>query len=149
MIEIRRAEAGNRTAIEKLLSSSDLPLDGLDAGLPLALVAAEGGRLVGCGAIEPYGASGLLRSVCVEASVRGTGVGRRLVEELEKLALASGIDELYLLTETAGAWFPRFGYEPAERSGVPAAMAKSAEFTTACPISALLLRKSLTPVPTR
>jgi amino-acid N-acetyltransferase len=143
MIEIRRAQAGGRTAIEQLLVSNDLPLDGLDVALPLALVALDGGRLVGCGAIEPYGSSGLLRSVCIEAGARGTGVGRRLVDELENLALASGIDELYLLTETAGTWFPRFGYEPVERSGVPAAMAASAEFTTACPVSALLLRKSL------
>ena len=148
MIEIRRAQAGDRTKIERLLVSKGLPLDGLDVALPLALVAVDGGRLVGCGAIEPYGASGLLRSVCVEADLRGTGVGRRLVEELENLALASGIDELYLLTETAGAWFPRFGYAPAERSGVPASMAASVEFTTACPVSAPLLRKSLA-APTR
>jgi N-acetylglutamate synthase-like GNAT family acetyltransferase len=143
MIEIRRAEGTDHTAIEQLLVSNDLPLDGLDAALPLALVAVDGGRLVGCGAIEARGASGLLRSVCVEAGVRGTGTGRRLVEELENLALASGINDIYLLTETAGSWFPRFGYEAADRSEVPAAMAASAEFMTACPVSALLLRKSL------
>lgn len=143
MIEIRRAEDYDRSAIERLLSSNDLPLDGLDRALPLALIAVDGGKLVACGAIEPYGISGLLRSICVQAESRGTGVGYRLVEALEKLALDSGIGELFLLTETAGAWFPRFGYEPAERSVAPAAMGDSAEFTIACPVSALLLRKSL------
>ena len=79
---------------------------------------------------------------------RGTGLGRRLVAEAESLAIAAGISELYLLTETAAAWFPRLGYTSAERAEAPAALTASPEFTGACPDSAVLLRKRLTFAPT-
>jgi N-acetylglutamate synthase-like GNAT family acetyltransferase len=143
MIAIEKAVPHDRPAIEAILAANGLPLAGLELAADATLVARVGGALVGCAAIEPHGSVGLLRSVCVAEPERGTGLGRRLVAEAESLAVAAGIGELYLLTETAEAWFRRWGYVPEPRSAAPAALATSPEFTSACPESAVLLRKPL------
>jgi amino-acid N-acetyltransferase len=143
MTAIEPAFDSDRAAIESLLTSSGLPLDGLDAAISTSVVAREESGVVGCAAVEPYGSVGLLRSVCVAPDLRGTGLGRRLVAAIEELAARNGIVELYLLTETAEAWFPRLGYVAATRAAVPAALTDSAEFTGACPDSAAVFHKRL------
>jgi amino-acid N-acetyltransferase len=147
MIAIERASRDDRPAIEALLASNGLPLAGLELAENMTLVARTDGSFTGCAAVEPHGSVGLLRSVCVAERERGTGLGRRLVAAAESLATAAGIGEIYLLTETAAAWFPRLGYEAAERAAAPAALTDSPEFTGACPDSAVLLRKRLTREP--
>jgi N-acetylglutamate synthase-like GNAT family acetyltransferase len=145
MIAIERAVPNDRPAVEALLTSNGLPLAGLELAAELTLVARDGGALVGCAAVEPHGSVGLLRSVCVADAERGAGLGRRLVAEAESFSVSAGIGELYLLTETAAAWFPHLGYEVAERAAAPAALRTSPEFTGACPASAVMFRKRLGP----
>jgi amino-acid N-acetyltransferase len=123
--------------------AAGLPLDGLEIALPNAVVARGRDGVVGCAAVEAYGSVGLLRSMCVVSQLRGSGIGRRLVAATEALAASRGIVELWLLTETAEGWFPRLGYVTATRADVPAALMSSPEFTSACPESAAILRKSL------
>jgi amino-acid N-acetyltransferase len=143
MTAIERAVDSDRAAIESLLVAGGLPLDGLDSALSMAVVARSDVGVVGCAAVEPHGSVGLLRSVCVAAYVRGTGLGRRLVAATEELAASRGIAELYLLTETAEAWFPRLGYVASTRAAVPTALTVSVEFTGACPDSAAVFHKRL------
>jgi amino-acid N-acetyltransferase len=143
MTSIEPALEDDRPAIEGLLTGSGLPLDGLELALGSAVVARIDDSIVGCAAVEPYGSVGLLRSVCVAADRRGTGLGGLLVDAAEKLAAARGIGELYLLTETAEGWFPRLGYQPTTRDAVPGPLAASPEFTGACPDSAAVLHKRL------
>ena len=143
MTAIERALDSDRTAIASLLVANGLPLDGLEIALPTAVVARGQGGVVGCAALELYGPFGLLRSICVVPELRGTGLGRRLVTATEQLASTVGISELFLLTETAEAWFPRLGYTPTPRTSVPAALMASPEFTSACPDTAAVLHKRL------
>ncbi len=146
MISIERAHTADRTAIESLLEASGLPTAGFELAATTAVVAREetqGSEIVGCAAIEPYGSIGLLRSVCVAPQLRSTGLGRRLVAEAEATATSLGIGQLYLLTETAGDWFPRLGYSVMARDTAPTQLRGSPEFTGACPDSALLLHKVL------
>jgi len=146
MISIERAQTVDRTAMESLLEANDLPTAGFEFAAATAVVArAEtgAGEIVGLAAIEPYGSVGLLRSVCVAPPLRSAGLGRRLVTEAEAIATDLGIGQLYLLTETAGDWFPRLGYELVAREAVPAQLLGSPEFTGACPDNAHLLRKIL------
>lgn len=140
---IERAIDSDRPAIESLLTAGSLPLQGLERALGSAVVARDSAGVVGCAAVEPYGSVGLLRSVCVEPEVRGTGLGQRLVAAAEGLAAEQGISELYLLTETAEAWFPRLGYMATTRATVPAALTASPEFIDACPEGAAVLHKRL------
>ena len=143
MIEIERAGAADRPAVEALLTANGLPLAGLELAAELTLIASADGAVVGCAAIEPHGSLGLLRSVCVAENERGTGLGRRLVAEAESLARSAGIAELYLLTAPAFAWFPRLDYETANRASAPAARTTSPELAGACPDSAVMFSKRL------
>jgi amino-acid N-acetyltransferase len=137
------AQPTDLAAILDLLQSHRLPRAQVERHLDTAIVAREGGRVAGCAVLEPYGAAGLLRSVAVAQSQRGLGVGIRLTEAAVALAQAQGIKALYLLTETAAGFFPRFGFRPVSRDEVAPAVRQSIEFTRACPASALAMVKDL------
>ena len=119
-----------------LVTGSGLPEAGLSDHLATTLVAREDGRIVGCAAIELYGAAALLRSVAVDASRRGQGLGQRLTAATLELASQRGARTVYLLTESAQDFFPRFGFRSIPRSEVEPAVQRSVEFTSACPASA-------------
>ena len=74
---------------------------------------------------------------------RGHGVGEMLVETLLTSARDMGITHVYLLTETAGDYFPKFGFETVERSSVPTSVQESVEFASVCPVSALAMELRL------
>ncbi len=140
---ISPARPADLPAILALLASHRLPEEGLREHIATALVARVGDQVVGCAAIEPYDGAGLLRSVAVAEPQRGTGLGIRLTEGAIELARARGIQALYLLTETAVGFFPRFGFRPIRRDEVAHAVRQSIEFTRACPASALAMVKDL------
>src|SRR2546426_9100157 len=56
------------------------------------------------------------------------------------------IKSVYLLTETAGGFFPRFGFRAIPRDAVDPAVQRSVEFTSACPTSALVMVKQVSGV---
>ena len=122
-----------------LLAQSGLPQDGLADHKMTTLAAYEGECVVGSAALELYGEAALLRSVAVAASQRGQGLGQRLTEAALDLARQCGVSAVYLLTETAADFFPRFGFQPITRDAVPSSVQQSIEFTEACPLSATVL----------
>jgi amino-acid N-acetyltransferase len=140
---IDRAMAGDLPAIEALLGSAGLPLDGVAEAFATGVVACADERLIGCAAMELHGDAALVRSVAVEPAARGLGIGAALVTAVEDLARAAGAHEAYLLTETAEAWFPRFGYVPIPRSDAEPAIGASVEFQVACTQSCATFRRSL------
>lgn len=95
--------------------------------------------MVGCAALELYGDAALLRSLAVTPSQRGHGLGQRLTQVALDLARQCGVSAVYLLTETAADFFPRFGFQPIPRDAVPPSVQLSIEFTEACPVSAQVM----------
>lgn len=142
---IRAATADDRAAVHALLRDAALPLDGVPDDLAHFLVAEQDGALVGVIGLEAYGEVGLLRSAAVAAALRSSGVGERLVRALLDAARTAGIRELTLLTTTAEAWFPRFGFERITRDDAATALQASEEFRGACPASATTMRLRLEP----
>ena len=136
---IRAATANDWSAIERLLTEANLPLAGASDHLGGFVVAERDGDVVACAALERYGASALLRSVAVDASLRGTGIGERLVHQLINNAKNDGLEALLLLTTTASEWFPRFGFTRIARESVPAALQESEELRGACPSTAVVM----------
>lgn len=141
--EIVPADPAHWSAIADLVTGSGLPLDGLEPHLGSTIVAREPAGIVGCAALELYGPDALLRSVAVAPARRGSGVGLALTAASIELARRHGVRTVWLLTETAADFFPRFGFEQATREAVPVAVRQSVEFTTACPASAAVMRLSL------
>lgn len=130
-------------AVHRLLDAEHLPLAGVDGHVDTMVVAREGGDIVGAAAVELYADGALLRSVVVDSSVRGQGVGHQLAEAALSLATARGAHTAFLLTTTAERFFPKIGFERVSRGDVPASVQASVEFQSACPASAVVMRKRL------
>lgn len=139
MVAIRRAFPGDYASAESLLEQSGLPREGLREHFARALVADSGGTVVGCVALEVYDGVALLRSLAVAPDRRGERLGERLAGEALRLARESGARDVYLLTQTAAEFFPRFGFAVEDRSRAPEALGQSMEFRSACPASAVLM----------
>ena len=142
-IVIESAHADDFDTVLDLLAQSKLPEAGLRDHRDSLFVARIDGRLVGSAAVELYGDYALLRSVAVDAAYRGLGVGRCLTDAALLFARAHGVRQVYLLTDTAPGFFAGLGFEPVDRSAVPAAVQISAEFTGACPARARAMARSL------
>jgi len=72
----------------------------------------------------------LLRSLAVDASVRGRGCARALVAAAERYARGRGVRRIYLLTTTAAKFFERLGYGAVARDAL-------------CPSSSAFMAKNL------
>jgi amino-acid N-acetyltransferase len=144
-VVVRRARGSDWPSVRALLRARDLPLDGAADHLSTFVVAEAGDRIVGCAGLERYGGVGLVRSVAIEASSSGTGLGANLVRALLDLAHETEVRDLYLLTTTASEYFPKFGFAVITRDSLPSALAESAELRGACPASAVAMRLSLRP----
>ena len=136
---IHSAAPTDLPAVLGLLHRNGLPQDGLADHLATTLVARDEQTVIGSAALEVYDGAALLRSVAVEPSYQGQGIGRQLTQAALALAKERGIPLVYLLTETAGGFFPRFGFRPIARQEVAPSAQQSVEFTTACPTSALVM----------
>ena len=137
---IRAATQGDLGAVESALRHSDLPLDGLDDQFGDGYAVAESdGPVIGVEGLEVYGNDGLLRSAAVVSGWRGKGVGDALTRDRIEWARQRGLRSLYLLTTTAGDYFPRFGFTRADRETAPDAVRRSKEFSEACPSTALFM----------
>jgi amino-acid N-acetyltransferase len=106
-------------------------------------VARQDSEVVGTAALELYADGALLRSVAVEPQQQGRRLGHALTEAALRLARDHGVDTVFLLTTTAERFFPKFGFEPIAREDVPASVRASIEFQSACPASAIVMRKRL------
>ena len=136
---IERARPGDIGEIKELLGASGLPVEGASAHLEHFFVARVGGSLAGVIGLEWYGEEGLLRSLAVRASDRSKGVGNNLYLRLIGEARALGIRRLILLTTTAEGYFAARGFRAVGRNTISGALHQSAEFTGACPASALCM----------
>jgi amino-acid N-acetyltransferase len=142
-MQIHAADQRDLAAVRELLRHHDLPLDGIDDHVQTMIVAKDGPSVVGAAAIELYADGGLLRSVVVDAARQGHGIGQALIEAVLDMARTRGLCSLFLLTTTAERYFPRFGFEPISRSDVPESVQSSVEFQSACPATAVVMRKRL------
>ena len=136
---IRRAVAEDFPRIEALLAAARLPLEGARDAFEVGFVAEDEGRVVGAAALECYTEGALLRSVVVDSSARGQGLGRRLTMAAVEAARHRGLPAVYLLTTTAAAFFPRLGFADCSRDAIPPSVRQSVEFTSACPTTATVL----------
>jgi amino-acid N-acetyltransferase len=140
---IERAQAADAPAILALLEQNHLPLDGLTDHIASTLVARQDGHIVGSAALEAYADGVLLRSVAVAPQLQHQGVGGELTRAALRLASEMHAPAVYLLTTTAERYFSKVGFERITRADVPQSVQRSVEFTSACPSSAVVMRRAL------
>ncbi len=142
-IEITKADDKFRQSIVSLLQAEKLPVKDLPSPLDNFFVAVEDNNVIGVIGLEQYDKCGLLRSMVVNIQYRNKNIASRLVNKLEEKAGSLGIESIYLLTETAMAYFEKKGYEKISRTEVPKSIQASTEFSSVCPDSAIVMKKAI------
>jgi amino-acid N-acetyltransferase len=138
---IRAARVSDLAAVQALLSSCELSVDGVGDQFGESYAIAEhDGAAVGVAGIERHGAYGLLRSVAVAPEWRRAGIAAALVLDRLQWAEEGGVRSLYLLTTGAAAYFHRHGFRVIARDTAPEEIQASREFSQMCPSSARLMR---------
>lgn len=139
LIEPKRSQDGRH--IVELLRQAALDSDDLEA--VDFLVMREAGQVVGAVGLQNADGAGLLRSLVVVPSLHRQGRGAALVAAVERLASRRGIDDVYLLTTTAAAFFALLDYLRIDRASAPPAVQLTSQFASLCPASAACMHKRL------
>lgn len=135
--------SNHRNALIQLLETEKLPSGDLPDDLSDFIAIIVNDELIGAAGIEKYGNYALLRSVVVAAHYRSRGIAGVLINNIESLARRNHLQELFLLTETAQNYFSKKGFRIIDRADVPEAVKQSSEFSHVCPVSAIVMKKSL------
>lgn len=126
--------------LRAFLQASGLPKDDLVLENSVFLVSRDGdGNIIASGGFETYGPYALLRSVAIAPLLRNMGFGVLIVGELLAQAKKKQVSKVYLLTETAEVFFAKLGFERVGREDAPSEIKASTEFSSVCPVSAVLM----------
>jgi amino-acid N-acetyltransferase len=136
---IVRLQSADLAQLEDLLCLHNLPTQDCAAQAQNFYGIFDGDELIAAGGLEPAADYALLRSIVVKEEFRASGLARSISEYLISLAEAEGRRAVYLLTETAGPYFQKLGFTPLSRAEVPAAIARTRQFSALCPDSASCL----------
>ena len=125
-----------------LLQQHQLPVADIDEDKLLYLLL-DGNTAIGTAGLEIFEDCALLRSVTVSKDEQGKGYGKIINSEIEKFAKESGINCMYLLTTKAKNFFDKQGYCAIRRDEAPESLKQTAEFTSLCPSSAVVMKKRI------
>ncbi|WP_462250091.1 arsenic resistance N-acetyltransferase ArsN2 [Ferruginibacter sp.] len=140
-LQVAIAEHERQQAIT-LLQQHKLPVADIDEEKILYLLK-DAERIIGTVGVEIFEDCALLRSVSVVKEEQSKGYGKYINEEIEKYVKDAGINCLYLLTTTAKDFFSKQGYCVISREEAPAGVKQTAEFTSLCPSSAVVMKKKI------
>ena len=129
------AKPKDLAAVASLLELCKLPANDLEAHD--FIIAVNENRVVGCVGIELEGP--LLRSLAVDPESRGKGIANGLCSRLLQHAERQGIQQIYLLTDSADRFFEKIGFQKVARDDAPEWIRKHKQFTTLCPSSAVVM----------
>ncbi|MEM7370831.1 MAG: arsenic resistance N-acetyltransferase ArsN2 [Bacteroidota bacterium] len=139
---IRLADEEDLPMIVQLLAQEQLPTEDVGKHLDLYLWE-EQDEIVAIGGWERYHNIGLLRSIVCVSDKRGKGNGRQWVSQLMEESKQKQLTDLYLLTTTAAPFFEKMGFSEIDRSVVPDSIRQSAEFSSLCPSSAVVMHQRM------
>jgi amino-acid N-acetyltransferase len=126
--------------LKDFLKSNKLPSDDVKLEGNQFVTYREGsGKILGSGGLEFYGNYCLLRSVAVALEFRKQGHGETITMDLINLAKEKSARGIYLLTETAQPFFEKLGFRNKSRDNAPIEIKTSSEFSSVCPVSAVLM----------
>jgi len=142
-MEIKQVDKSGLTEIKELLLSYHLPVEDLEEAGVKIFKWREKDRLVGCIGLEKYSKHALLRSLAVHPDFTGKGIGKEITGWLLQESKNRGVKEMYLLTETAEAFFESLSFEVVKREDIPEPVKQSREFSELCPTSAIAMMKKI------
>lgn len=130
--------------VQPLLELNELPTKDLsELSLDHFYACGARGEPQGVIGLQVYGTEGLLRSFAVSQDSQGNGYGAALLRKLEQHAVNLGIEDLYLLTDTAELYFQSKGFSKIPRELASESIRSTKEFSSLCPASAVLMHKPI------
>ena len=132
------------TEIKQLLSTCELLVSDIVPSKSLLFFGCRSdSELVGIVGLELSGPVALLRSLAVLPQYRNYCLGKALVAHAESYAASLCVQQLFLLTTTAEAYFSKLGYSAASREDAPLPIKATAQFSDLCPASSTFMSKRL------
>jgi len=125
-----------------LLKENKLPTEDINPGTQLFVVE-EVDEVIATIAVEYDYNDALLRSLSVSEKKRNAGIGAELVDFIEDYVRWQGVQNIYILTTTAAAFFAKRGYALIDRSNVPRFIKETKEYSVICASSSTLMKKEL------
>jgi len=144
-LKYRQAKSSDLVKICELLEIYDLPASDCKEHVSNFIVAEYNNKIIGVGGYEDCGDLGLLRSFAVRDSDKGHGIAERIFGLVKAKATVSGINQFYLLTETANKYFERLGFSPCNRDDAPSSITATKQFSELCPSTAEVMVLNLCP----
>ncbi len=106
----RRGRATDIPAFAQLIIAGDLPPLFIQEFVEGFVGVEHDGEIIGCGGLEIYGDSGVIRSIVVDERGRGQNIAQEMTNLLVADARAAGISDLYLFTMHAHNFWLRLGF---------------------------------------
>ncbi|HIP40062.1 MAG TPA: GNAT family N-acetyltransferase [Desulfocapsa sulfexigens] len=142
-VACRYMQDADRDAVCLLLQQNDLPADGVTSGQATFLVLEEKEQIIGCGALIPMGRFGVIRSIAVHKDRQTKGYGRLLLDRLQSIAALHNVDELFLLTVNASAFFKKMGFVHSGQLETPLEIQQSELWENPCCSGAESMKKTI------
>jgi len=144
MHQIFNATEEDLEQIKELLLETNLVIEDVYKHIEnFIIIRKHNGSILACAGMEIYNEIGFLRSVAVKSNLQGKGIGSLLVESVINKAKEKNIQTLFLLTETAEAFFSKFSFKTINRDKAPESIKNTYEFEVACAETGILMRKEL------
>ena len=101
----------NLAIVREMLTRAGMMTDGIEWPAACYIVAYFGDEAVGVIGVESKIDAALIRSLYVDESMRGRGIGAALIAAARKAAHTRGARHLYLFSTDAGEFFKRHGFK--------------------------------------
>lgn len=140
---LKQAQNSDLSGLVQLLHAAGLPVEDLPGDLTHFIVAKQDNQIIGSVGLEILGSYALLRSLAVDATWQGKGVGAALYQAVVRMAREKSIEYLYLITTTADQYFKKLGFGKIDRANVPEVIRQTSQFSGICPSSAIVMIKKV------
>ena len=130
---LRCADIKDISPIKELLQACDLPVVGIEKQPSDFIIAEAQGNILGILGAVYDGNKALLRSFAVCEKKRGNGIGIALVKAMFNIMKSKEIIEIFLLTETAAAYFVKLEFSEISRGDIPKILLVESGLDQACP----------------
>ena len=135
-LEVENATIDDALAIKELLQVCDLPIVNIEKQIGDFIVAKQQKKLLAIlGAVYDDEGNVLLRSFAVREENRRQGIGEMLIRTMLEIMTKKKITKIFLLTETADAYFSRMDFNEIQRTEIPDLLLSKSGLDKACPCS--------------